>query len=87
MSIQILGGIVSPFGVELMSSLYMFDINPLSDISFANKYLFPFKKKKREKISVRNELDILKVYFSLIPQTSPQIIENAFSNEKYSLFL
>ena len=84
MSIQILGGIVSPFGVELMSSLY---INPLSDISFANKYLFPFKKKKREKISVRNELDILKVFFSLIPQTSPQIIENAFSNEKYSLFL
>ena len=47
MSIQILGGIVSPFGVELMSSLYMLDINPLSYISFANKYLFPFEKKKK----------------------------------------
>ena len=87
MSIQILGGIVSPFGVELMSSLYMLDINPLSYISFANKYLFPFEKKKKEKTSVRNELDILKVFFSLIPQTSPQIMENAFSKEKYSLFL
>ena len=52
MSIQILGGIVSPFGVELMSSLYMLDINPLSDTSFANKYLFPFKKKKKKRENV-----------------------------------
>ena len=56
MSIQILGGIVSPFGVELMSSLYMFDINPLSDISFANKYLFPFKKKKERKFQLEMNL-------------------------------
>ena len=86
MSIQILGGIVSPFDVELMSSLCMLDINPLSDISFASKYLLSFKKKKEE-MSVRNKLDILKVFSSLIPQTSPQIIEHAFSKEKYSLFL
>ena len=45
------------------------------------------KKKIRRKCQVRSKLDILKVFSSLFSQTSPQIIENTFNRQKYSLFL